>query len=121
MGEIQILFLGPGPKLPPMSQPSEPTESQLQSSFMRTQSSADCSSTLRTYESRLKQLSKHLDRVVYHPDVLDHDSPERQQIVPVSMRELLQFLERKKDTKRIFVSDDSSAIQISCQEISYEK
>ena len=71
------------------------SESDVQQRVMQTQSNSDAQSTLSTYESLLKQLSRHLNRPVYHPNVLCLDSPERVEIRPATMNELLHFLEER--------------------------
>ena len=75
------------------------SESDVQQRVMQTQSNLDAHSALNAYELLLKQLSRHLNRPVYHPNVLCLDSPERVEIRPATMNKLLHFLERKKTAR----------------------
>ena len=75
------------------------SESDVQQRVMQTQSNLDAHSALNAYELLLKQFSRHLNRPVYHLNVLCHDSSEESEIRPATMNELLHFLERKKTAK----------------------
>ena len=79
-----------------LNQPKRAYKMEIQDAVLQIQANADSERTLKTYKACMRQLESYLNRCIYSMELFDCDDERHESISPVTMPELLRFLEHKR-------------------------